>query len=105
MKILFDQGTPLPLRAFVSGHSVFSLKYLGWSTLLNGALIDKTDSENFDCFITTDQNLSYQQNLHGRKVAIFVLMTTDWRRLKPRAFDIANAVSNLTPGSYTEFVI
>jgi hypothetical protein len=33
MKILFDQGTPVPLRRHLHPHSVDTLAELGWSTL------------------------------------------------------------------------
>ena len=103
MKILFDQGTPLPLRSFLHGHDVFTLKFMGWSTLANGQLLSQAESHGFDCFVTTDKNLKYQQNLAARRIAVFVLSTTNWSRLKPRALEIAAAISKLTPHSYVEF--
>jgi predicted nuclease of predicted toxin-antitoxin system len=105
MKILFDQGTPLPLRKFLSGHAVFTLRFLGWSTFSNGILLDKAERENFDCFVTTDRNLKYQQNLSTRKIAIFALSTTNWNLIRPRAFEIAAAIGNVKPGTYAEFAI
>ena len=39
MKILFDQGIPVPLRGRLSGHDVVTAYELGWSTLKNGELI------------------------------------------------------------------
>jgi hypothetical protein len=49
---------------------------LGWSTLKNGVLLAKAEQAGYDLFITTDQNLRYQQNLTERHVAILVLKTT-----------------------------
>ena len=103
MKIIFDQGTPLPLRVLLSRHDVFSLNYLGWSSLSNGQLLSRAESEGFHCLVTTDKNLKYQQNLTTRQIAIFVLSTTNWTRIKPRALDIAAEIDQLIPGSYTEF--
>ena len=67
MRILFDQGTPAPLMAFLSVHIVETMRARGWDTLANGELL-----------ITTDKNLRYQQNLTGRVLAIVVLGTPQW---------------------------
>lgn len=40
MKLLFDQGTPAPLRRHLSGHSVDTLAEKGWSEKDNGELLD-----------------------------------------------------------------
>jgi hypothetical protein len=56
--------------------------------------------------LTTDQNLRYQQNLAGRKIAIVVLVgTTKWARVRLNLNRIAAAVDAATPGSYTETAI
>lgn len=60
MRVLFDQGTPAPLRLALTGHSVETAFELGWGTLQNGALIAAAESDGFDVFLTTDKNLKYQ---------------------------------------------
>lgn len=40
MKILFDQGTPVPLRRHLTGHSVDTAYEQGWSNLSNGDLLN-----------------------------------------------------------------
>ncbi len=67
MRILFDQGTPVPLRRAFSDHTVATAVDLGWSELANGELLQQAEA-NFDILITTDQNFRYQQNLHGQAV-------------------------------------
>lgn len=62
MRILFDQGTPAPLRAHLIGHIVETTFELGWSNLQNGELLAMAEN-SFDLFITTDQQLNFQQNL------------------------------------------
>jgi len=54
LKILFDQGTPVPLRKFLNGHSVVTAHELNWSTLKNGELLTEAENEGFDLFMTTD---------------------------------------------------
>ena len=76
MKVLFDQGTPVPLRTHFTSHHVSTAYELGWSTLKNGELLAAAESNGFEVFVTTDASLAYQQNLSNRKIAIVVLSTT-----------------------------
>ncbi len=80
MRILFDQGTPVPLRSSLDGHLVPTAYELGWSTVTNGDLIRLAEQEGYELLITTDTNLRYQQNLRQRSIAILVL---DHHQLAP----------------------
>ena len=101
MRILFDQGTPVPLRRYLSGHTVSTAYEMGWSDLANGDLLANAESQ-FDLILTTDQSLRYQQNLKGRKLAILVLATTSWPEIQKHTSDVASAVSGMEPGGYLE---
>ncbi len=101
MRVLFDQGTPAPLRDYLRGHEVVTAFEIGWSELSNGELLAQAE-EQFDVFVTTDQQLRHQQNLEDRRIAILVLPSANWIRLKPRAETIAATVSSMRPGSYIE---
>lgn len=105
MKILFDQGTPVPLRRALPSGSVTTVYEQGWSTLQNGALLAAAEQAGFDIFVTTDQNLKYQQQLNGRRMAILVLGSTSWPRIQLQSAAIRQIVEQLTPGSYYEFPI
>ena len=74
---------------------------MGWQQLDNGALLNAAEGA-FDVFITTDQNLRYQQNLAGRTLAILVLPTTSWPAIQAHAADILAAVSGMTGGELRE---
>ena len=102
MRILFDQGTPVPLKEHLSGHSVATAFEKGWSTLRNGELLAVAEAQ-FDVLVTTDRNLRFQQNLAARKLAIVVLPTTSWPRLRPVATRIAEFVAAAPPGKISEF--
>lgn len=102
MKILFDQGTPVPLREHLPNHVVKTAFEQGWSGLLNGELLDKSEQEGFDILVTTDQNLRHQQNLAGRRLAIIVLRSTSWPRIQLRVNAVKDAVNAITPGAYEE---
>src|SRR5258708_37195038 len=73
MLILFDHGTPAPLRSFLKDHIVKKTKDLGWDTLSNGELLRAAEEAAFEIFLTTDKNIRYQQNLADRIIAIVVL--------------------------------
>ncbi len=45
MKILFDQGTPVPLRRTFPDHTVTTAYEQGWSDLSNGHLLATADGQ------------------------------------------------------------
>jgi hypothetical protein len=102
VRILFDQGTPAPLRYDLPGHTIDTAYERGWSRLKNGELIEAAEIEGFDLFVTTDKNLKYQQNLANRIIAIVVLQSTSWPRIRHSLAQVQAAVSNSSPGSYCE---
>ena len=102
MRILFDQGTPAPLRKFLVGHSVQLAFDLGWSRLSNGRLLTAAEGAGFDLLVTTDQNLPYQQNLTSRPLAILVLPTTRWPQIEGHIPEVVAAVNSIQPGDYQE---
>ena len=67
--------------------------------------LDIAESSGFDLLLTTDQNIRYQQNLSGRKIAILVLCKARWRLIRPVFPQVVKAVNAATPGSYTEVEI
>jgi predicted nuclease of predicted toxin-antitoxin system len=104
MRILFDQGIPLPLRQHLLKHTVVTAFELGWSDLKNGELLAAAEG-SFDLFITTDQQIRHQQNLGGKKLAILVLLTTSWPRIRTWIPQIQDAVEKTKPGGYLEIAL
>ena len=102
MKILFDQGTPVPLRRHLHPHTVDTLAERGWSDFENGKLLDQAEAEGYEILITTDQNLKYQQDLGHRSIRILVLKTTSWPRIRKEVDRVPEAVDRLDAGSYSE---
>jgi hypothetical protein len=100
MRILFDQGTPAPLRRALIGHAVSTTFEKGWAQLDNGALLRAADAE-FDVLITTDRNLPYQQNLTGLRLAVLVLPTTSWPTIQAHEEQVVAAVGMLRAGDVT----
>jgi hypothetical protein len=105
VRVLFDQGTPAPLRQLLPGHAIATAFENGWSTLKNGELLQAAEAQGFEVMVTTDTNLKYQQNLAVRKIAIIVLGTTSWPRIRAAAPQVVAAVDAATPGSYAEVTI
>ena len=101
MRILFDQGTPAPLRQSLPSHEVKTAFEMGWAELENGDLLAKADG-NFDLLITTDRNLRHQQNLANFKLAILVLPTTSWPEVREHTGEISTTVDAIQPRDYRE---
>jgi hypothetical protein len=103
MKILFDQGTPVPLRRRLHPDRVDTAAERGWSRLENGDLIQKAEDEGYEALVTTDQNIRCQQNLSGRRIRLLVLMTTSWPKIQPKADSVRELLERMDPGTYMEF--
>jgi len=101
MRVLFDQGTPVPLRHHLTSHQVETAFELGWSRLSNGELLAAAEGR-FDVLVTTDRNLRHQQSLAGRNLAVLVLPTTSWPRLEAQAERIASSLASMKAGQYLE---
>jgi hypothetical protein len=102
MLILFDNGTPAPLRYALKGHVVVEAIERGWDRLANGELIAAAEAAGFDLLLTTDKNIRYQQNLTGRRIACVVLGNQQWPILRRYIERVVAAVNAATPGGYTE---
>jgi hypothetical protein len=105
MRILFDQATPVPLRAYLDRHEVRTASQQGWDTLKNGDLLTAAEAAGFDVLLTTDKNLRYQQNLAGRKIAVVILGRQQWPQLRPHVQRVVDAVNVAVVGSYLEIDI
>ena len=105
MKILFDQGTPRPLRSYLAEHSVDTASERGWSNLDNGDLLAAAEAEGYDLLLTTDQHIRHQQNLANRKLAIMVLLSTAWPLIQLRVEDIQDAVREIRLGEVRDIAI
>jgi len=105
MKILFDNGTPKPLARSLVGHQVSFSRKIGWHEMKNGELIQQAEQAGYELLLTTDKNISYQQNLKRRTIAIIVLGNQQWPDVQLHLERIVAAVNAATPGSFTEVEI
>jgi glutamate racemase len=105
LRILFDQNTPAPLRHALQDHSVQTAHELGWSELSNGELLNAAEAGGYEVFVTAYRNLQYQQNIADRKVAIVVLSTTSWPRIRKAVPEIVANIASVAAGDFTEIDI
>jgi len=68
--------------------------------LENGELLRAGEAAGFDVMVTSDQNIRYQQNLKGRKLALVVIGSNIWPLIRDHSAAIAAKVDEATPGSY-----
>ena len=100
MRVLLDECLPRRLKDELPGHAVSTVPQMGWAGKQNGELL-RLAAEEFDVFVTSDQNLQYQQNLRVVRLAVVVLVADDsrlesLRRLMP---GVQEAFLNVEPGS------
>jgi hypothetical protein len=62
LRILLDESVPKALGFLIEGHFVRRVQFAGFAGLQNGKLMAAMVNESYDCLITFDQNLPYQQS-------------------------------------------
>jgi hypothetical protein len=98
MRVLLDQCTPAPLRAYLSKHQVYTAYEQGWGTLLNGKLIKVAEDAGFDVLLTADSHMKNQQNLNQVKLTVVVLSTNHWKSILAAIKSVVDAVDTAEPG-------
>jgi uncharacterized protein DUF5615 len=101
VKILLDECTPHVLKKLLTGFEIKTVQDQGWSGTTNGALL-RLAEEQFDVFITSDQNLRYQQNLAGRQLAIIQLPTNQVPLVVKLAPKVQTALVRIKAGEFVE---
>ncbi len=105
MFVLFDQGTPVPIRPFLREHTVQTTAQRGWDKLKNGELLKAAADAGFDVLVTPDKNIRHQQNLQTHAIAIVVLGNPQWPVLRQHVERVVDAVNAAKPGTYCEVEI
>ena len=102
MKILFDQGTPAPLRRFLAEHEVDTVFEKGWNRLKNGELLAVAILNGYEILVSTDQSLRHQHDLRRIRLGVVVLMTTSWPRISRNTPAGVRAVEEVQMGHLVE---
>ncbi len=100
MKVVLDECVDWRLARDIVGHDVKTARQMDWTTIKNGTLLALA-SEHFDIFVTVDQNLSFQQNLHTFSIAVVVLQakTNRLADLRPLISGLLAAIQAARPGA------
>lgn len=61
MRILLDEQLPRQLAPHLQGHNVQTVQQQGWAGLKNGELLKQAAQAGFAVFLTSDQNIEFQQ--------------------------------------------
>jgi hypothetical protein len=103
MRILLDECLPRKLKHSIVGHDVTTVQERGWSSKKNGELLRLMDG-TVDVFLTSDQNLRYQQNLATIHFSIIVLVVPDNRlpTLQPLMPQVQGLLDTIRPGTVVE---
>ena len=98
MRILLDESLPRRLRGELQGHSVSTVTRCGWSGMENGELL-RIAAQEFDVFLTADQNLEYQQNLQALPLTVIVLIARDntFETLQSLIPDVLDRLARIEP--------
>jgi hypothetical protein len=83
----------------LAGHECKTAQQCGWTGVTNGELL-RLAARDFDLFITSDQNMRYQQNLANRQIAILELSTNDLRKIQNASELLKTTISNLQPREF-----
>jgi hypothetical protein len=105
MRILLDHNVPVPLRSWLLGHQVETAYERGWAQLTNGVLLQMAEEAGFDLMITTDKGIRFQQNLENRRLALVVIDTNDWTRIRRSISVVLEAISGTTTGALVDVKI
>jgi len=99
MRVLLDECLPRKLKREIDAAFVRTVPEMGWASTKNGALL-RLAAQDFDVFLTNDQNLEHQQNLKLFDLAIIVLVapTNDIDDLKPLMPEANKVLKNISSG-------
>ena len=92
------------MHKLLIGHECKTAQQCGWGGKTNGELLRLAESQ-FDLFVTSDQNIRYQQSLAGRQIAILELSTNDLRKIQAAAQLMSSVVASLQPREYRRLEI
>jgi len=95
MKVLLDECVPSKLRRELT------VTERGWSGIENGELLSLAQNE-FDVFLTVDQNLTYQQTLRTFNIAIVLMVAKSnrARTLLPMMIRVRDALEIIQAGDF-----
>ncbi len=104
MKILLDESVPRLLKLRLPQLDISTVQEMGWAGVRNGELLRRAE-EQFEVLVTADQNLRYQQNLSGRKLAILVLPSNQVPLVARLLPVVETLLTSIQPGTVVDVPI
>jgi hypothetical protein len=107
IKILLDECLPKKLKYRIEElDPEFFAKTnpeMGWASLSNGELLSVAEGE-FDVFITSDKNLSFQQSIPSSSIQVVLLKarTNTYEDLLPLVEKLPSVINAQEPGKFIE---
>ena len=103
MRVRLDNCVPWRLSRYIEGHDVTSVITLGWADWNDGALLNAM-AGMFDVLVTVDKSILYQQNLHGRPLAVVLLCAKSNKLgdLVPLMPQLLKALKDIAPGAVVD---
>jgi hypothetical protein len=98
-RVLLDEGVPRHLVEPLGAVGLLVSPYPNsWKQITNGELLALAERQGCDVLVTNDKNMSAQQNLRGRRIALIVLPTNLRRRVMELAPKVISAIRQVQPG-------
>ena len=103
MKLLLDESVNTRLRNHFPGHDARTTEYMGWKSTGNGELLTLAMREEFESFITRDQNMEEQQNIAAYEIPVILLYSrsNSLQDLLPLMPEVLEVLPNAPPGRVT----
>lgn len=101
MKILLDECTPRLVKKRLPQFFIRTAQELGWTGIKNGKLLSLAEGQ-FDVLVSTDQNLPFQQNLTGKKLAVIILPSNKVPIVAQLISAIEQSLQAIQPGTFIE---
>ena len=80
MKLLLDENLPRKLKyRFSTSYEVLTVTEMGWSGKKNGELLTVMQEYGLEILLSSDKNMSHQQNLEKYGISLVVLNAPDNR--------------------------
>ena len=99
MRLPLDECIDRRLAREITGHEVSTVVDLNWAGIRNGALLGRAAGQ-FDCFVTVDRNLAFQQRIDNLPFGVVVLRARSNRLtdLRPLVPPLLRALASIRPG-------
>ncbi len=73
--------------------------------MVNGELLKQAEAAGFNCLLTGDQNLPYQNSLRGRNIAVVVVNSTKPDILTQQIQSVIEALERARAGEVTRVTL